>query len=176
MRLSYSDLSKLPEDVLTELSELVPMYDELAHTAKVHLLQSIVSRILVKLIFDAYFVGLSDSQAKKCLEMESFLSSFGEFVFLFVLLSKHVARSDKRSRAVKLRILLFEDQTCSSGLHTTNRIGRERKPMAQPDADHPAAGGNRKPAGGDGRPGGRRARQGKPHPGLADRRSRYGIA
>ena len=54
------------------------MYQELAGPAKVHLLQSIVSRTLVQLVFDVYFVGLSASQSTRCLEMETFLASCGE--------------------------------------------------------------------------------------------------
>ncbi len=56
----------------------MPMYEELVHTAKVHLLQSIVSKLLVELVFGAYFVGLSDDQARQLSQMESLLSSFGE--------------------------------------------------------------------------------------------------
>lgn len=46
-------------------------------TSKVHLLQSIVSRILVELVFDAYFVGLPPEKALQLAELEAFLSSFG---------------------------------------------------------------------------------------------------
>lgn len=59
-----------------EISTLVPMYEELAKTAKVHFLQSIVSRILVDMIFDSYFVGLSKEQTNLFRQMEQLLSSF----------------------------------------------------------------------------------------------------
>lgn len=61
---------------MAELSELVPMYEELVHTAKVHLLQSIVSRILVEMVFNSYYVGLSQEQTKNLKQMEQLLSSF----------------------------------------------------------------------------------------------------
>ena len=48
------------------------------HTAKVHLLQSVVSRLLVELVFGAYFVGLSAEQTRQFSQMEAFLSSIGE--------------------------------------------------------------------------------------------------
>ncbi|EGX93642.1 hypothetical protein CCM_05017 [Cordyceps militaris CM01] len=69
------DLPSLDEETTAEISELVPMYEELAKTAKVHLLQSIVSRIFVDMIFDSYFVGLSDSQTRLFRQMEEVLAS-----------------------------------------------------------------------------------------------------
>ncbi|KAI5457312.1 hypothetical protein BGZ63DRAFT_76074 [Mariannaea sp. PMI_226] len=69
-------LANLDEATLAELCELVPMYEELVSTAKVHLLQSIVSRILVEMVFDAYYVGLSDEQEQQFRQMEKLLSSF----------------------------------------------------------------------------------------------------
>lgn len=72
------DLSRTNDGaVLQELGQLVPMYEELAQTAKVHLLQSVVSRILVDTIFDAYFVGLSRAEAQQFAQMESLLASIG---------------------------------------------------------------------------------------------------
>ncbi|KPM45800.1 hypothetical protein AK830_g810 [Neonectria ditissima] len=70
------NLEGLDEATLAELNELVPMYEELVHTAKVHLLQSIVSRILMDMVFDSYFVGLSDEQEQHFRQMEKMLSSF----------------------------------------------------------------------------------------------------
>ncbi|CAK7227668.1 hypothetical protein SBRCBS47491_006646 [Sporothrix bragantina] len=58
------------------LAQLVPMYEELRHSAKLHLLQSAVSRILVDLVFDTYFVGLPSEQAAHLAQVESFLESF----------------------------------------------------------------------------------------------------
>jgi activating signal cointegrator complex subunit 1 len=74
------DLSRANDSVLTELSRLVPSYEDLVVNAKIHLLQSIVSRILVEVIFDAYFVGLSAEQSREFSQMEKFLSSFSKFI------------------------------------------------------------------------------------------------
>ncbi|XWW92742.1 hypothetical protein V2A60_000668 [Cordyceps javanica] len=68
-------MARLDEETTAEINELVPMYEELARTAKVHLLQSVVSRILVDMIFDAYFVGLSPAQAGLFRQMEELLAS-----------------------------------------------------------------------------------------------------
>ncbi|KAH8677380.1 hypothetical protein BX600DRAFT_506425 [Xylariales sp. PMI_506] len=59
------DLSKVSGATITELSQLVPMYEELAGPSKIPLLQSIVSTVLVEMVFDAYFVGLSKDQASQ---------------------------------------------------------------------------------------------------------------
>ncbi|KAL7909957.1 hypothetical protein GGI35DRAFT_349846 [Trichoderma velutinum] len=69
------DLTKASDDTLTELSQLVPMYEELIHTSKVHLLQSIVSSILVEMVFNAYYVGLSEQDTQHIQQMEQLLSS-----------------------------------------------------------------------------------------------------
>lgn len=69
------DLSKASDDTLAELSRLVPMYEELVHTSKVHLLQSIVSSILVDMVFNAYYVGLSEQETQHIQQMERLLSS-----------------------------------------------------------------------------------------------------
>ena len=52
------------------------MFEELAHTRKVHLLQSIVSSILVEMVFNAYYVGLSEEQTGQFRKMEELLLSF----------------------------------------------------------------------------------------------------
>lgn len=62
----------------TELSQLVPMYAELARTSKLPLLQSVVSTILVEMIFDAYFVGLSKDQASTLKQTEECLASLSK--------------------------------------------------------------------------------------------------
>lgn len=79
-RKSKVDLSKANEAALQELAELVPMYEELAQTAKVHLLQSIASGILVQKVFHAYFVGLSPEQELQLRQTERLLDSFGEWL------------------------------------------------------------------------------------------------
>ncbi|TQV95477.1 hypothetical protein IF1G_05306 [Cordyceps javanica] len=73
--ISHFRKAKIDEETTAEINELVPMYEELARTAKVHLLQSVVSRILVDMIFDAYFVGLSPAQAGLFRQMEELLAS-----------------------------------------------------------------------------------------------------
>ncbi|UNI16149.1 hypothetical protein JDV02_002615 [Purpureocillium takamizusanense] len=70
------DLTRVDEATLAELSELVPMYEDLVLASKVHLLQSLVSRILVDMVFDAYFVGLSTEQTRHFRQMEDLLCSF----------------------------------------------------------------------------------------------------
>ncbi|KAK4155102.1 hypothetical protein C8A00DRAFT_13860 [Chaetomidium leptoderma] len=74
-RLTAADLSSADQDAISELARLVPMYEELASTSRIHLLQSVVSRVLVELVFDAYFVGLPDHVAGQIKQTEAFLSS-----------------------------------------------------------------------------------------------------
>ncbi|KAH9212489.1 hypothetical protein DL95DRAFT_426520 [Leptodontidium sp. 2 PMI_412] len=71
------DPSKAPESTLTTLEQLVPTYDSLASNSKIHLIQSLVSRLLVTHIFSAYFVGLAPEQANELANVEKNLSSFG---------------------------------------------------------------------------------------------------
>lgn len=52
------------------------MYEELAKIAKVHLLQSAVSKILVDMVFNAYFVGLDSQQTQLFQQMEELLAQF----------------------------------------------------------------------------------------------------
>ncbi|KAK4214462.1 AKAP7 2'5' RNA ligase-like domain-containing protein [Rhypophila decipiens] len=70
------EISKSDGKTLDELGRLVPMYEDLASTSKIHLIQSLVSRILVEHVFDAYFVGLSSEQSQQFTQMETFLASF----------------------------------------------------------------------------------------------------
>jgi hypothetical protein len=72
---SKTDLSGAHEDAISELARLVPMYEELASASRIHLLQSVVSRLLVDLVFDAYFVGLPGDVAAQMEKVEAFLSS-----------------------------------------------------------------------------------------------------
>lgn len=55
------------------------MYEDLARTSKVHLLQSLVSAILVEMVFDAFYVGLSPEQTEQFRKMEELLLSFSKF-------------------------------------------------------------------------------------------------
>ncbi|KAM0523369.1 hypothetical protein ACHAPS_005509 [Verticillium nonalfalfae] len=74
------DFGKASEDELEELAALVPMYEELAAAAKVHLLQSFVSRVLVEMVFGAYFVGLSPEQARQFRDVEETLRSYSKYI------------------------------------------------------------------------------------------------
>ncbi|KAI1781158.1 hypothetical protein F4818DRAFT_30605 [Hypoxylon cercidicola] len=67
--------ARVDEAILDDLGELVPMYDQLATLAKVHLLQSVVSSILVEDIFNSYFIGLPEDQANQLAQMENYLAS-----------------------------------------------------------------------------------------------------
>lgn len=70
--------SKASQSVQDELAQLVPMYADLSKTAKVPLLQSIISTILVEMIFGAYFVGLSKDQARNLKQTEECLASLSK--------------------------------------------------------------------------------------------------
>ncbi|CAK7272770.1 hypothetical protein SEPCBS57363_005314 [Sporothrix epigloea] len=72
-KLKIDDAEKTSRDAL---AQLVPMYEELKHSAKLHLLQSAVSRILVDLVFESYFIGLSSDQAAQLSQVESLLNIF----------------------------------------------------------------------------------------------------
>lgn len=73
------DFDCLDAITLAELKGLAPTYEHHYHAsgAKVHLLQSIVSRILVEMVFDTYFPGLSDEQVRRFHQMEETLSQLG---------------------------------------------------------------------------------------------------
>jgi len=73
--LTAADFSGADEAAMAELARLVPMYEELASASRIHLLQSVVSRLLVELVFDAYFVGLPADVAGQIKQVEAFLSS-----------------------------------------------------------------------------------------------------
>ncbi|KAI0852093.1 hypothetical protein F5Y00DRAFT_206634 [Daldinia vernicosa] len=69
------DFTHADDAVIRDLAELVPMYEQLAASAKVHLLQNIVSSILVETIFEAYFVGLPEDQTRQLTQIEKYLGS-----------------------------------------------------------------------------------------------------
>jgi activating signal cointegrator complex subunit 1 len=54
---------------------LVPTYESQIATAKVHLIQSLVSRLLVIAVFDSYFVGLPQERATELRNYEQYLYS-----------------------------------------------------------------------------------------------------
>jgi activating signal cointegrator complex subunit 1 len=59
---------------------LEPTYQALAPASKVHFIQSLVSRLLVEQIFDAYFIGLSKDHAEELSNVEKHLSSYGKIL------------------------------------------------------------------------------------------------
>ncbi|RYP40193.1 hypothetical protein DL767_001908 [Monosporascus sp. MG133] len=71
------DFSGTNQSSIDNLSQLVPMYQDIEAHAKLHLLQSIVSTILVEMVFGCYFAGLSDAQANQLRGTEQFLASIG---------------------------------------------------------------------------------------------------
>ncbi|EFW98807.1 hypothetical protein CMQ_4659 [Grosmannia clavigera kw1407] len=64
-----------PDDCY-ELTQLVPMHELLRHSAKLHLLQSAVARLLVDHVFAAYYVGLSSELAAQLSQIEAALLSY----------------------------------------------------------------------------------------------------
>jgi hypothetical protein len=78
LRLTAADATGADEDAISEVARLVPMYEELASASRIQLLQSLVSRLLVELVFDAYFVGLPGNVAGQIKQLEAFLSSCGK--------------------------------------------------------------------------------------------------
>jgi len=77
---STADTDKANDETKEQLLRLVPTYESLASSSKVHLIQSLVSRLLVEHIFDAYFTGLPAEHADELLKTEKYLSAFGKFL------------------------------------------------------------------------------------------------
>ncbi|RYO86288.1 hypothetical protein DL764_009027 [Monosporascus ibericus] len=71
------DFSGRGQSSIEDLSQLVPMYQDIEAQAKLHLLQSIVSTILVEMVFGCYFPGLSDAQGNQLRGTEQILASIG---------------------------------------------------------------------------------------------------
>jgi hypothetical protein len=71
------DIGKANDETRDRLLQLVPTYEALAATSKIYLIQSIVSRLLVEIIFQAYFIGLTEERANELRNAENFLGSFG---------------------------------------------------------------------------------------------------
>lgn len=84
-----TDLSRADRSIIADLSHLVPMYEELAVSeTKAAFLQSVVSSILVEMIFDAYFIGLTEEQATQLGQLEKrlvHLSTYDAWLVLQVL-------------------------------------------------------------------------------------------
>lgn len=93
--------------------QLIPTYETLATTSKIHLVQTIVSRLLVDHIFQAYFVGLSRERGKELADVETYLSGFGTF-----------SRTD-RTCALKLMLLLGSAESMNQWRSTTLAILRK---------------------------------------------------
>lgn len=77
------DTEKASEAMKERLLQLIPTYESLAATSKIHLVQSLVSRLLVEEIFQAYFVGLSKEHADDLDRVEKYLSGFGKLLNLY---------------------------------------------------------------------------------------------
>lgn len=73
------DVEKADEKIKEQLLELVPTYESLAATSKIHLVQSLVSRLLIESVFQPYFVGLSKDHAEELQKVEKTLGSFGNY-------------------------------------------------------------------------------------------------
>ena len=57
---------------------LFPNYTNLKGTSKLHVIQSIVSSLLVEDIFGHYFCGLPAERVTQCQRMEEYLASIGK--------------------------------------------------------------------------------------------------
>jgi activating signal cointegrator complex subunit 1 len=73
--LTSIDMSNMSEVARESISQLIPTYDNLASTGKVHLIQSLISRLLVIEIFTSYFVGLPPSRSAEFSNMEAYLTN-----------------------------------------------------------------------------------------------------
>ncbi|KAI1354296.1 hypothetical protein F5Y01DRAFT_12506 [Xylaria sp. FL0043] len=73
-RKSSFTLDRADPTIIDDLSELVPVYEELAISeTKAACIQSVVSSILVEMIFDVYFVGLPEEEANRLSQIEKYL-------------------------------------------------------------------------------------------------------
>ncbi|KAI1754735.1 hypothetical protein F4782DRAFT_457846 [Xylaria castorea] len=95
-RKSSFELSKADQTITDDLGKLVPMYEELAISeTKAAFLQSIVSSILVEMVFDAYFVGLPEEQATQLSQVEQYLVDLSTYnVWLVWRISNFSSRFD----------------------------------------------------------------------------------
>lgn len=70
--------AKVKTEGLEGLENVEPMYEEiLGMGGKIHLIQSVVSRLLVEMVFRAYFVGLTGEQERVVREAEGMLGAIG---------------------------------------------------------------------------------------------------
>ena len=103
------------------------MYEELASVAKLHFLQGLLSRILVDMVFDAYFVGMSDEQTATIRQMEILLTSFGKSLSRLCLANSPAATDESINqwRASTLALIRDADgteQVVEKVIARTNRI------------------------------------------------------
>ena len=73
-----ADTEKASNEIRDQLLQLVPTFESLATSSKVHLIQSLVSRLLVDRIFNEYFIGLPKERAIELSKAEKYLGEFGE--------------------------------------------------------------------------------------------------
>ncbi|KFY25321.1 hypothetical protein V493_04704, partial [Pseudogymnoascus sp. VKM F-4281 (FW-2241)] len=74
-RRAKMDVKGVGEETRERLEELCPLWEVIAGTAKVHLIQSIVSMLLVKRVFQRYFVGLPEEREKELMGFEAWLAT-----------------------------------------------------------------------------------------------------
>jgi len=79
------DVEKTSLEVKEILLRLVPTYEALATASKIHLIQSIISRLLVDTIFEEYFIGLPRARADELRSVEKYLGSFGQWERVLIL-------------------------------------------------------------------------------------------
>ncbi|KAG5948492.1 hypothetical protein E4U60_001640 [Claviceps pazoutovae] len=134
------DFDSLDAATLAELKGLAPTYERQHHApgAKVHLLQSFVSRILVEMVFDTYFPGLSDEQVQRFHQMEETLSQLVRSeesinhwrASTLVLLRRDAIQplqdeTDTRIEEVTLRIMRILDAVTTDGPSSTSSCARD---------------------------------------------------
>ncbi|TLD08643.1 uncharacterized protein PgNI_07581 [Pyricularia grisea] len=118
------DLSRADADILEELSSLAPTYEDLAKDAKLPLLQSLVSKILVEMVFDSYFVGLSNDHAKQFSRMEALMGSFVEDPELvnqwrastLTILSRNASEKMQEGTAIQTNAIIARINRLLSGI------------------------------------------------------------
>lgn len=114
-RRAKMDVARLSEETKDRLAALVPTYETLASTAKLQLMQSVVSRLLVTEIFDDYYVGLPPERALELRNMEAYLfKATGDMV------SPNHLRSTTLSAIHKAQSM----EVTEASSHIVGRIGK----------------------------------------------------
>ncbi|KAG9229944.1 hypothetical protein BJ875DRAFT_386250 [Amylocarpus encephaloides] len=70
------DTDKAEPELKEQLQRLLPSYEILASSSKIHFIQSLISRLLVNRIFSSYFVGIPSEQAEELEKVERYLGEF----------------------------------------------------------------------------------------------------